>query len=67
VLATYTLTNNILTTPDNKLLVGGLFCDLATAFNCVKPDKLFAKLEYYGINGKPGYPIKSYLMADTKE
>jgi hypothetical protein len=33
----------------------------------VKPDKLFAKLEYYGINGKPGYPIKSYLMADTKE
>lgn len=66
-LATYTLTNNILTTLDNKLLVGGLFCDLAKAFNCVKHDKLLAKLEYYDINGKAGDPIKSYLMTDTKE
>ena len=66
-LATYTLTNNILTALDNELLVGGLFCDLAKAFNCVKHDKLLVKLEYYGINGKAGDPIKSYVMTDTKE
>jgi hypothetical protein len=62
VLATYTFTNNILTALDNKLLVEGLFCDLAKAFNCVKHDKLLKKMEYYGINGKEGDPIKSYLM-----
>ena len=66
-LATYTLTNNILTALGNKLLVGGLFCDLAKAFNCVKQAKLLAELEYYGIKGKAGDPIKSYLMTDTKE
>jgi hypothetical protein len=67
VLATYTLTNNILTTLDNKLLVGGLFCDLAKQFHCVKHDKLLAKLEYYDINCEAGDPMKSYLMTDTKE
>jgi hypothetical protein len=34
---------NIFIAPDNKLLVGGLFCDLTKAFNCVEHDKLPAK------------------------
>jgi hypothetical protein len=42
-------------------LVGVLFCDLKNAFDRVKLYILPAKLEYYGINGKAGDLIKSYL------
>ena len=42
-LPTYNLTNNILTVLDNKLLVGGSFCDHAKAFDCVKHDLSLAK------------------------
>jgi hypothetical protein len=35
-LATYNLTNNILTALDNKLLTLGIFCDLTKAMDCVK-------------------------------
>jgi len=56
-----------LTSLDNKLLVGGLFCDLTKVFRCVKHDKLLAQLEYYGINGKASDLIKSYVMTDAKE
>jgi hypothetical protein len=62
VLAIYTLKNNILAALDNKLLVGGLLCDLTKAFNCVKYDKLLPKLEYYGINGEACDLIISNLM-----
>jgi hypothetical protein len=33
----------------------------------VKHDKLLAKLEYYGINGKAFALIIWYLITDTKE
>jgi hypothetical protein len=60
-LATYNLINNILLALNSKLSVGGLFCDLTKAFDCVNHDVLLAKLEFYGINGKVGKLIKSYL------
>jgi hypothetical protein len=41
--------------------VGGLFCDLAKAFRCVSHDVMLAKFEFYGINGKVGELIKSYM------
>jgi len=58
--------SNILTALDNKLLLGGLFCDLTKASDYVKHNILLAKLVYYGTNGKAGDLIKSYLN-DTKE
>jgi hypothetical protein len=49
--AIYQLTNNILKAMDSKHLVGGIFCDLTKAFDCVDHDILLDKLEFYGITG----------------
>ena len=40
---------------------GWLFCDFTKTFDCVKHDILLTKLEYFGISGKTGDVIKSYL------
>ena len=37
-IASCKLTSNILTALNNKLLVGGIFCDLYKAFDCVNYD-----------------------------
>jgi len=51
VIAIYTLINNILSTPNNKLIVSGLFCDLEKGFDCVNYDILLSKIKFYGISG----------------
>jgi hypothetical protein len=45
----------------NKLLVGGILCNLQKAFDCVNHKILPDKLEFYGIEGKFKTLIKSYL------
>jgi hypothetical protein len=60
-MATYTLLNNMLSSLDNKKYVGGLFCDLKKAFNCVNHNILLAKMEFYGISGIVSKLMRSYL------
>jgi len=42
----------ILNALKNKLVVGGIFCDLEKAFDCVNRDILLSELGTYGIPGK---------------
>jgi len=57
----YNLINNILDALNNKLTVGGIFCDLTKAFDYVNHSILLSKLEYYGISGRALNLMKSYL------
>ena len=59
--ATYKLTTEILNSINNKLLVGGIFCDLEKAFDCVNHDILLSKLKFYGISDKDFQLYQSYL------
>jgi len=59
--AIYTLISNILSSLNTKTLVGGLFCDLQKAFDCVDHDILLSKMKFYGITGSTGRLMESYL------
>jgi hypothetical protein len=60
-MAIYTLLNNILSSLRKKNFVGGLFCDLQKAFDCVNHNILLAKMEFYGISGIENKLMRSYL------
>ena len=60
-LATCALLNSILLSLDKNKFVGGLFCDIHKAFDCVNHDILLAKLNYYGASGTANKLLRSYL------
>jgi len=55
------LINSTLKAFEEKKFVGGLFCDIHKAFDCVNHKILLAKLEMYGISGSSKKLIQSYL------
>jgi exonuclease III len=59
--ASYRLMDEILKALNDKRMVGGIFCDLQKAFDCVNHNILLTKLEFYGIRGTSLKLIKSYL------
>jgi hypothetical protein len=59
--ASFKLIDEILIAMNNKQLVGGIFCDLQKAFDCVSHDILIKKLEFYGITCKCGAFLKTWL------
>jgi len=59
--ASYILLNEILTALNNKQMVGGIFCDLHKAFDCINRAVLLEKMKFYGVSGKCYNLVKSYL------
>jgi hypothetical protein len=59
--ALYIFLNEILCALKDKMHVGGIFCDLAKAFDCVNHDILLSKLNFYGIKGNAEQWFKSHL------
>jgi hypothetical protein len=59
--AAHSLTNSILTAWNNKPYVGGIFCDLSKAFDCVDHNILKMKLQYYGLHKETIDWFESYL------
>jgi hypothetical protein len=50
--ASHILLNEILAAMNNKQMVGGIFCDLHKAFDCINHVVLLEKLKFYGVSGK---------------
>jgi hypothetical protein len=60
-IAIYTLINNILSSLNNRLIVGGLSCDLQRGFDCVNYDILLSKMKLYGTTGVASRLMETYL------
>jgi hypothetical protein len=59
--ASYTLVYSILQAWNRKFHVGGIFCDLAKAFDCVSHEILMMKLQYFGLQEQNINWFKSYV------
>jgi 2C-methyl-D-erythritol 2,4-cyclodiphosphate synthase len=60
-MATHALLNTLMLSLDKENFVGGIFCYLEKAFDCINHDILLAKLEFYGISGIANKLMSSYM------
>jgi hypothetical protein len=63
---TFKLTNSVLKPLNQEMHVGGVFCDLAKAFDCVNHEILLTKLHYFLIQGATTSWFRSYLTKKNK-
>jgi hypothetical protein len=49
--AAFKLTDSVFKSINQKMHVGGIFCNSAKAFDCTNYEILLVKLHYYGIQG----------------
>ena len=54
--------NELLLVLNNKLTVGGTFCDLGKAFDCINHVILLSKCEFFGFKDTPNALLRSYLI-----
>jgi len=59
--AIFKLINEVQIALNEKIRVGGIFCDLEKAFDSINHDILISKLDFYGAEGKTLLWFKSYL------
>jgi len=59
--AAFRLTDSVLKPLNQKLHVGGIFCDLSKAFGCVNHEILLTKWHFYDIQGITIDWFRSYL------
>ena len=59
--AVFALTEYILTSLNQRQQIGGIFCDLSKAFDCLNHVILFAKLRHYEIHGVVLNWFKTYI------
>jgi len=57
--AAYNCTSEILNALNNRNFVGGIFCDLRKAFDCVNHGILLSKQQFYGFRNKAYKLIKA--------
>lgn len=55
------LTDEIVNGMEEGLIVGSYFYDLSKAFDCLTPDKLIRKLQFYGFHNESLALVSSYL------
>jgi len=59
--AIFKLINETQSALNEKITVGGIFCDLEKAFDSIHHDTLISKLDFYGVKGKTLLWFKSYF------
>ena len=59
--------NEILKAMNNSLSVGGIFCHLEKAFDCVNHEILVDKLQFYRIKGEFLVLMQSYLRGSYQK
>jgi len=64
--AVFSLTDSVLSSLNLRQQIGGIFCDLSKASDCVNHEILLAKLCHYEIHGMSLNWFKTYILTGNK-